>query len=115
MRTMMLRSATIVLCTATALRPAAAQQLGVVAGATFSQLRGLANVKTKNRSGTMFGVSLSVPLGSGLVLQPELLFINKGAELDLTSGVTQDIRLDYLEIPLLLRRNFGSGAVTPHV
>ncbi len=114
MRTRMLRSAVMVLCSVVALRPLAAQQLGIVVGGTFSQLRGLENVQTKNRSGTMFGVSLAMPVGSGLVLQPELLFINKGAELNLSSGVAQDIRLDYFEIPLLLRRNFGTGTITPH-
>jgi hypothetical protein len=114
MRIRMLQSAVMALLSAAALQPVAAQQLGIVVGGTFSQLRGLENVQTKNRSGTMFGVSLAMPVGSGLVLQPELLFINKGAELNLTGGVAQDIRLDYFEIPLLLRRNFGTGAITPH-
>lgn len=111
----MFRSAmAMVLCSVVTLQPAGAQQFGIVAGGTFSQLRGLENVKTRNRTGTMFGVSLAVPVGNQLAFQPELLFINKGSELDLTSGVAQDIRLDYLEIPLLLRKNFGSGAINPH-
>lgn len=94
--------------------PVHAQRIGIVAGGTFSQLHGLDNVQAKNRTGTMFGASLTVPLSGRMAVQPELLFINKGAELHFDSG-TSDIKLDYVEIPLLLRFDRGlTSLLGPH-
>ena len=93
-----------------------AQRIGIIAGGTFSQLRGLDNVTAKNRNGTMFGATLTVPLGGRMAVQPELLFINKGSELDLGGAGTRDVRLDYLEIPLLLRFDRSITSVLgPHL
>ena len=95
--------------------PVHAQRLGIVAGATFSQLRGFENVKAKNRSGTMVGAILTLPIGERVALQPEFLFINKGGALDYGAGGTDEIRLDYLDIPLLLRFDKApSGVLNPH-
>jgi hypothetical protein len=92
-----------------------AQRIGVVAGATFSQLRGIENVKAKNRQGTMFGATLRLPLGAAMAIQPELLFVNKGSELELGTGETKNLRLDYFELPVLLRFEGGQGsAFGPH-
>lgn len=92
-----------------------AQRLGIVAGGTFSQLRGIGEVKAKNRNGTMFGLSLTLPAGSSVAIQPELLFVNKGSEFDISGGGTRNVKLDYLEIPLLLRFDKGAGsAIGPH-
>lgn len=92
-----------------------AQRIGVVAGATFSQLRGIENVKAKNRQGTMFGATLRLPLGNAIAVQPELLFVNKGSELELGTGETKNLRLDYFELPVLLRFEGGQGsAFGPH-
>ena len=94
--------------------PVQAQRIGIVAGGTFSQLRGLDNVQAKNRSGTMFGLTLKVALGGRMAVQPELLFLNKGSELQVGTG-TSEIKLDYLEIPLLLRFDRSlSSLLTPH-
>jgi hypothetical protein len=95
---------------------AEAQRLGIVGGGTFSQLRGLDDVRTETRTGTMFGVSLAVPLGDRWTFQPEGLFINKGSKFPLGGGGRRDIRLDYLEVPLLVRREIGeSGVLRPHL
>ena len=95
--------------------PLHAQRLGVVAGGTFSQLRGLDNVRAKNRTGTVFGLSLKLPMSDRVALQPEVLFINKGSKLEFDNAGNSDIRLDYLEIPLLLRFDRSlSSALTPH-
>lgn len=97
---------------------AGAQRLSLVGGMTFSQLRGLDDVKSENRNGSLFGVSLNVPIGPIWSLQPEALFLSKGGRFGPANGAAgaTDIRLDYLEIPVLLRRNFGGSSVlVPHL
>jgi hypothetical protein len=67
---------------------------------------------TDNRTGFAGGAYLAFELGPTLALQPELLFVRKGAELfstDVTLGgitfgeVGTTLDVDYLEVPLLLR------------
>jgi hypothetical protein len=96
--------------------PVRAQRIGIVAGGTFSQLRGISNVSAKNRTGTMFGLSVLLPSAGTFSLQPELLFTNKGSQLDVSGGGRRNVKLDYLEIPLLLRIDSRSGTgLSPHV
>lgn len=96
--------------------PMQAQRIGLVAGGTFSQLRGLDNVNAKNRTGTMFGVALTLPMSGRVAVQPELLFINKGSRFNTGSGGNSNIRLDYLEIPMLLRFDRSvTSALSPHL
>jgi hypothetical protein len=97
---------------------AGAQRITFVGGLTFSKLRGFDAVQAENRSGTLFGVSLNVPVGATWSLQPEALFISKGGKFGSTDPASgdQEVRLDYLEVPLLLRRNLLSSMVlVPHV
>lgn len=117
-----LRSLLIAACAASlSLLPAAhagAQRITFVGGLTFSKLRGVDDVKAENRSGTLFGVSLNVPVGSTWSLQPEALFISKGGKFGSTDPASgdQEVRLDYVEVPLLLRRNLlNSTVLVPHV
>ena len=95
---------------------ATAQRLAILGGGTYSQLRGLENVSVKSRSGTMLGVALTIPAGDDWSFQPEALFLNKGGAIARAAGERQDVRLDYFEIPLLLRREFAAGGtLNPHV
>jgi hypothetical protein len=115
-RTLMRAAASAVALSFLAYAPLQAQRLGIIAGGTFSQLRGLDNVKAKNRTGTVVGATLTVPVGERMSLQPELLFINKGGALDYGAGAVDEVRLDYLEIPVLLRVEGASGgALNPHL
>jgi hypothetical protein len=96
--------------------PLHAQRLGIVAGATFSQLHGVDGLKAKNRTGTVFGANLTLPFGEKIALQPELLFINKGSQFEVGNLGTEDIRLDYLEVPLLLRYDVNrKNFFAPHL
>ncbi|MCC6245368.1 MAG: PorT family protein [Gemmatimonadaceae bacterium] len=95
---------------------ASAQRLAILGGGTYSQLRGVENVSVKSRSGTMLGVSLTIPAGESWSFQPEALFLNKGGAITRAAGERQDVRLDYFEIPLLLRREFAAGGtLNPHL
>ncbi len=91
-----------------------AQRLGITAGATFSNVRTSDDLNVSNRTGSTFGVSLQFPVGPSFTLQPELLFINKGAKFS-NSSSTGNFRLDYIEIPLLLRYDISRGVIGPHI
>ena len=101
---------------ALAAAPLHGQRFGVIAGGTYSNLRSSDDLKFKRRSGTIFGGSLQLPLGSVFTLQPELLFLNKGTKFKVTnSSGESNVRLDYLELPLLLRYDFSRSTIGPHV
>jgi len=57
------------------------------------------------------GVFLSIPIG-GVYLQPELLYSPKGAKVSdpESSDVDVTLKMDYVEIPVLVRIPLGSGA-----
>lgn len=95
--------------------PVRAQRIGILAGGTFSELRGLDDATTSKRTGTMFGVSLTLPMVGNVAVQPELLFVNKGSKLTIGGVFSKDVRIDYLEIPLLLRFDRKlTSAIGPH-
>lgn len=86
-------------------------QMGAIAGATFSTLRGIDGLDT--RTSTLGGLSI-VTSGGALAWQPELLVVSKGAKQG-TTGST-GLKLDYVEIPLLLRISLAPETpVNPHI
>ena len=96
--------------------PLHAQRFGIIAGGTYSNLRSSDDLDFKRRSGTIFGGSVQLPLGSVITLQPEFLFLNKGTKFKETSAAGEsNVRLDYLEVPVLLRYDFSRETVGPHV
>ena len=87
-------------------------QVGAIVGATFASLRGVDGLDS--RTGLMGGLSLVLPLAGGLGLQPELLFVSKGAEG--SQGDVEGLELNYVEVPILLRLSMGQGSVVnPHL
>ena len=72
--------------------------LGVEGGINLSSFNGdTVNSVYESRLGFVGGGFLSLPLGSSLSLQPEVLYAQKGGKVN---GF--DYRLDYVEIPILL-------------
>jgi hypothetical protein len=72
-----------------------------------------------SREAFVGGVFTNLPLIRGLVLQPELLYAQKGGEFSTTlEGIPVDIilKMDYIEIPILLKYGFATnGPVTPFI
>ncbi|MDQ6613047.1 MAG: PorT family protein [Gemmatimonadota bacterium] len=91
-----------------------AQRFGITAGATFSSVKTSDDLNLSNRTGSTFGITLQIPAGQTFTLQPELLFINKGAKFNSDAG-NGNFKLDYVEIPLLLRYDFSRGVIGPHI
>jgi hypothetical protein len=114
--------------------PASAQILGigVKGGLNFSTFSGdLAfdedefgiDLPFKNKTGFVIGASFSKGLMPLLSLQPEILYIQKGAKVDEsltipevgTAGVEGSFDLAYLEVPLLLRAGLPVPGLSPFV
>ena len=101
---------------ALAATPLHAQRFGIIAGGTYSNLRSADDLDFKRRRGTIFGGSVQLPLGSVITLQPEFLFLNKGTKFKETSSSGEsNVRLDYLELPVLLRYDFSRETIGPHI
>jgi len=84
--------------------PASAQSVtyGILAGADFTDMSS-ADFSATTSTGYAGGLYAGIPFGKSLVFEPELLYANKGANIE---GTGTTLNLNYLEIPLLLRYNF---------
>ncbi len=92
-------------------------KFGIKGGITSAKVTGDDTEGLDSRSGIVAGVFASLKLTHGLSLQPELLFVQKGAKGPMTIGTTPvdaTIKLDYFELPVLLKYGFGGrGAMSP--
>jgi hypothetical protein len=85
-------------------------QFTVLAGASFSSLRGVEGVE--HRTGSALGVSLLRPLLGPISLQPEVIAVGRGIRFE----NREDLDFQVVELPLLLRLSVNPRArVTPHL
>ncbi len=85
-------------------------EIGLMAGASYSSLRG---IDADNRRSTLGGAYALIPLGGPIQLQVEGLATNRGAT---PSSINQEIRLSYFEVPVLLRLAVSPASLlNPHV
>jgi hypothetical protein len=71
----------------------------------------------ESKTGFVGGGYVNLPLGSTFALQPEVLYSQegfKGTEPDLT-GVEAQFKVDYFQIPVLVKAQFPSGTIRPAV
>jgi len=91
-------------------------EIGVKGGLSVAEFSGGDNDFDEaegSRKGLVAGAFLAFPLGGPLSLQPEALFAQKGSAYDF-SDLDTTIKLDYVEVPLLLKARFGVG-IRPYV
>lgn len=92
---------------------------GLTAGFNLSRFGGedVADATTDGRVGLAVGFFGSFALSEALALQPEILFIQKGADFLYQDETGAAIRLDYVQIPVLFRARFsaGDGKAVPFV
>jgi hypothetical protein len=76
----------------------------------------------KHRIGIAGGISCKIGLGAGLSLQPEVMYIQKGAVLEVntlqgiyTLNQKQTAMLDYIDIPVLVKFNFPIPVFSPYI
>ena len=103
------------------------KHFGIVGGVNFSSFNGsdadggsfdvfgdTYTVNTGSLTGFVGGIYAAIPVGTSVVFEPEVLYTSKGARYDTEYDVVDvgtfsdqlTYRLDYIEIPLLLRYNF---------
>lgn len=69
------------------------------------------------------GLGVNILLNEKLSLQPEINFIQKGANAEFKQGIgdgilevrSTDVRINYLELPVLVKYSFGDGEVKGYV
>lgn len=89
--------------------------IGAKGGISFSDVSLEPDEDTESITGFVGGGEVRFPLGaSGLWIQPEILYVRKGAE-QTEGGFTSELKVDYVEIPLLVRFNIPAQAVSPFV
>lgn len=84
---------------------------GLTAGFNLSRFGGedVSDVTTDGRVGLAVGVFGSFLISDAFAFQPELLFIQKGADFVAEDGTGGAFRLDYVQIPLLARIRVATG------
>jgi hypothetical protein len=104
----MLRYAAVILLVLCGVSTAQAQmRYGAKGGVSFGTTSGDSTDNTY-RTGLAAGAFFERPLGPRLTLQPEVLFIQKGSKFD-SSLVEASFRIDYLEVPVLVRYNLTAN------
>jgi len=81
---------------------------GVKGGLNLANLGGSDVENTDNKTGFSFGVFAALQLANLIYFQPEILYTMKGAKQKFDFGgetIDVSIKLNYIEIPLLIRLN----------
>lgn len=100
--------------------PLAAQvpvQFGVMAGASFAKLGGSDVGSNDTRTGFVAGGFLRFTPAGMFALEPQLLYVQKGAKADFGGGITGTLKLDYVQVPVLIKLNIpmADKAVAPNI
>ncbi len=92
-------------------------RLGLLAGGVSANITTTATADFPNKSsrtGFLVGISATAPLGKRFSFGPELSYVTKGVKAKaVPQNVSEEVKLAYFEVPLLLRANFGTGAIRP--
>jgi len=73
-----------------------------------------ADGEVQNRTGFMVGGLVVIPVARNVAFQPEVLFVTKGADFPATQTVSGGMKLQYVEVPVVLRLDIPvSGGVRP--
>ena len=85
---------------------------GAKGGVAFSKVSSdasdIQDLLNEQRFGVVIGAFLMIPLNDQFVIQPEVLFVQKGAS-GSTEGIDLTFELDYVEIPILANFLFPTG------
>jgi len=86
--------------------PAAAQNrpaVGVYGGVNFAKFGGDDVGDVDTRTGFQAGAFASIPLGRIVSLVPGVAYSQQGTGVDVGGGISGTFKLDYVEVPLLLK------------
>ena len=100
-----------------ALSSAAAQKsttVGPVVGLNISTFGGADAEDAESRTAFLFGGFAAFELGPKFLLEPSLLYTQKGADVDIEDA-RGTIKLTYVQVPLLGRYRLSSGKTVPNL
>ena len=85
-----------------------AKQFGVLAGADFASISGddFDPIDPGTKTGFVGGLYYAFPVGSGVAIEPEVLYAMKGASFD---AIDVDLTNSYIEVPVLVKYTFNSA------
>lgn len=81
-------------------------RFGALVGADFTNLTGDSVSGLSSKTGFAGGLYVGFPMGKSFVIEPEVLYVNKGAK-DNSISPTQTLSINYIQIPVLARYNFN--------
>lgn len=85
---------------------------GIKAGLSMATVTGDDIEGVSSKMGLAAGAFVNIGIGT-LAVQPELLYVQKGAQDENNSDYKW--KIDYLEIPVLLKATFGTGSAKPNL
>lgn len=92
---------------------------GIKGGITLANIKSVPETfegyKWETKMGLAGGVFMEIGLPGRFSIQPEVLYVQKGAKITVSEGeitATLKANIDYIEIPLLLKYNLVSGGLT---
>ncbi len=83
-------------------------EAGVKGGVNFANQSTDPDAELSSRTGLALGGFVGIPVMPSVKIQPEALFMMKGAEGDLGAGDTYTAKLSYIEVPVLAKIGFLS-------
>jgi hypothetical protein len=92
-----------------AVAPATAQtevHFGPMAGASFADFHGADAGNTSTRAGFVIGGFVRFGVSGPLQIEPQLLYVQKGSEADVGGGISGTFKVDYVQIPVLIKAAF---------
>lgn len=92
-------------------------RLGAMAGPVFGNFHGADITGTSSRTSLAAGAFATFELNKNVAVEPQVFFAGKGASIDVGGGTTGTFKLDYIEIPLLLKVLYplqGATRVVPN-
>ena len=109
MKKVLLLSLTLLLCASVAF-----SQFGIKAGINLATAGGADKGDLKGKVGFAAGVSSKMGLIAGLSIQPEILYIQKGAMWENPFHKTT-FNLTYIDIPVLVKFNLPVPVLSPYI
>jgi hypothetical protein len=89
--------------------------IGPEAGINISNFAGTPDPQSSSRTGLLFGADFAIGFGKYMAVQTGLRFVMKGASSTGANGTAYVDKLNYLEIPLLLKVTFPLTEVSPYL
>ena len=77
--------------------------IGVMAGVNLAKISGDATDALDSRTGFLAGVFVTFHITNTFAIEPEALYSQRGASADGEMGFDATIKMDYIDIPVLLR------------